>query len=159
LISFYFKSKVNELPLFEKLDILVNKGFSEYESAINLCLNNGDIEKTLGSLYLNFPLRKRFKLECNACFEGTYQMDGIFNNACRYRHGENDKMWIIFIDNNWCLTDDPEGKKTRIISLQNCRKGRRVNGIQEIPTLGWSNEDNLEENKIYGPYQFSWVIN
>ena len=65
-------------------------------------------------------------------------------------------MWILFINNNWCLTNDPEGKKNRIISLQNSRKGRRINGIQEIPTLGWGNE-NSEDNKVYGPYQFSWI--
>jgi len=84
---------------------------------------------------------------------GTYQFDGIFNNSARYRHGENNNMWILFCNGTWCFSDDFEAKKNRLIDLENYKKGRIVNGVQEIPTLGWKGD-----GKEYGPYEFNWVI-
>lgn len=132
--------------------ILLKKGFSIQDASLSLCLNNGDIEKTFGSLALTLPIRKRFILKCNCCFEGIYQNDGIYNNAARYRHGESNKMWILFYEGKWCFSDHSEAQGRRVVFLENSNLGREVNGILEIPSNGWEGND-----KEFGPYEFCWV--
>ena len=123
----------------------------ESDSAIALCLNNGDVEKTLGVLNLTAPIRTRFILNCNACFEGKYQYDGIFNNSARYRHCVEDSMWILFSNGFWCFSASRDAKKGILINLTD-KIGRRVNTIQEIPTIGW---DLIVDE--YTPYSFKWI--
>jgi hypothetical protein len=103
--------------------------------------------------------RRRFHIECSACFAGTYHFDGIFNGAVRYRHcGRNDYWFVWIVDDyfdGWTFAGHPECKRCTAVKLGNSMKGREVNGIFEISEDGFLPEHNTD--KSYGPYVFKWI--